>query len=113
MKHFVLFLTLVFASAEVFAAGVVQSVNVTQVRADKDGFGYISFSEDLAGSPASCSSDSHKAILSFDLNSPGGQGIMSIGLSALASGKKVHAVGTGSCDQYGSVESWLYGWIKD
>ena len=37
---------------------------------------------------------------------------MSVALTAHATGKKIAAWGTGTCDEYGLIESWNFGWIN-
>ena len=99
-------------SCGVFAVGEVNDAKVMEVRADKSGKGYVKFDKALSGAPASCISGGHTSHLSFDLNTPGGKGIMSIALSAQATGNSVRAVGTGSCDDFSVVESWNYGLVR-
>lgn len=114
LGHFLKILLVISSifSSQAFAAGEVVGAHVTAVRSDKTGSGYIKFDAPLSATPASCISG-HEYYLAFDLNTPGGQGIMSIGLSALATGKTVKAVGTGSCDIMSVVESWSWGYIYE
>jgi len=98
-------------STNALAVGEANSFKVVSVRADQSGFGYVRFDKPLEGSPASCISGGHDYHLSFDLNTPGGKGIMSIALAAQATGKSVIARGTGTCAGYNVVERWNYGWV--
>ena len=98
-------------SHAVYAVGEVNVFTVQNVRVDKGGHGFIKFVEKLQGVPAACISGGHDSHLSFDTNTSGGKGVLSLALLAQATGKKVQAKGTGTCDQYGVVESWSYGWI--
>jgi len=95
-----------------FSAGYVDNFHVEDVRVDANGLGFIRFDQPLKGTPATCISGGHTAHLSFDINTAGGKGILSLALSAQASGKAIVARGTGSCDGYNVVERWSYGWIK-
>ena len=91
----------------------INNSKVVNVRADKTGKGYIKFDKPLTGSPASCIAGGHERHLAFDLNTLGGQGVMSLALSALATGKSIRARGTGTCDIYSVVESWDWGYVYD
>ncbi|APD95710.1 hypothetical protein BM523_17865 [Alteromonas mediterranea] len=94
-----------------FAIGTAYSYTVETVRVDKSGRGYVKFKEPLSGEPATCINGNHDNHLAFDTNTAGGKSILSIVLSAHATGSKIHASGTGTCDVYGVVESWSTGWI--
>ena len=100
-------------SIESYAVGQSTGFKVVSVRADKSGFGYVKFDQPLIGDPATCTDTGYQYHLSFDLNKPGGNGIISIALAAQASGKSVIAKGTGTCDEYSVVESWHIGWVID
>ena len=94
------------------AAGQVNNSLVENVRIDENGHGYIKFVDALQSVPAACISNGHTYHLSFDTNTAAGRGIMSLALAAQAAGKKIYAMGTGTCNQYvGVVESWAYGWV--
>ncbi len=97
--------------AQGFAAGDANKFMVTKVRVDKNGKGYIQFDTALVNSPATCST--HPSHLAFDTNTPGGQGILSLALTANSSGKRIWARGTGDCSIYGTVESWSWGYITE
>jgi len=109
-KTFIIVVGFLFSS-NVFAVGEVNNAKVVAVRADKTGKGYVKFDRTLSGTPASCIKD-HNNHLSFDLNTAGGQGIMSVALSAYATGREVRAKGTGTCDEYSVVESWSFGYVR-
>jgi len=104
-----LFIITVLCSPSVFAAGDVNA-KVTAVRADKSGKGYVVFEQDLNGTPATCI-NGYPNLLAFDVNTPGGQAIMSIALAAQASGQRVRARGTGDCGIYSTIESWSWGYV--
>jgi len=110
MKQIILIIVLLVTSGASYAIGEVKSFTVNNVRVDKSGYGFIKFNQMLEGTPAACISG-HEYHLSFDLNKPGGKGVLSLALSAQATGKPIVANGTGTCDEYGVVESWNYGWI--
>lgn len=113
MRNYKYFFIGLLISTNAVAVGEVNDFKVVNVRADADGRGYIKFDQPLAGTPATCISGGHNYHLSFDLNSPGGAGILSIALSAHATGKSIRARGTGNCDDYGLIEKWNYGWINN
>ncbi len=94
-----------------WAVGDANKYLVTKVRVDKSGKGYIQFDTALVNSPATCST--HASHLAFDTNTPGGQGILSLALTANSSGKRIWARGTGDCSIYGTVESWSWGYITE
>lgn len=110
VKRILLSAFLLVISYAAYAAGEVNGFTVQNVRVDKGGYGFIKFVEPLQGTPAACISGGHDFHLSFDTNTSGGKGVLSLALLAQATGKKVQAKGTGTCDQYGVVESWGYGW---
>lgn len=111
MVRTILAVLFLVANGVVLAAGQANNFSVENVRIDKNGYGFIKFVEALQGTPATCISGGHTSHLAFDANTAGGRGILSLALSAQAAGKKIYAVGTGTCDQYGVVESWSYGWV--
>lgn len=100
-----------FFSALVNAEGVANLYEVDFVRIDKSGLSYVKFTTNLAGTPASCTAAGYQAALSFDTNEPGGA-ILSTVLAAKAAGKKIYAVGTGVCPNYGVMEQWNWGYIQ-
>ncbi len=106
----VLIIVLLLTIFDVTARGIANNYKVERVRVDKSGFGYIMFNKPLVGSPADCI-DGHDSHLAFDLNTPGGKGIMSMALSAQATGKNIKASGSGDCDIYNVVETWSWGYI--
>jgi hypothetical protein len=83
------------------------------VRIDKSGKGYVKFKSRLISSQGlpTCGS-SHPYHLAFNTNTPGGQAIFSIALTAKASNKKIWARGTGECGgTYSTVENWNWGYV--
>ncbi len=104
---------LVLFSFNSYSAGVAESATVIDVRIDISGLGFIRFDKPLVGAPAACTNEGHTSHLSFDVNTAPGKAIMSLALAAQASGKRVWAKGTGSCDGYNVVERWRYGWIQN
>lgn len=102
---------LLLLSLDCNAAGSVTG-KVLDVRVDENGLGFIRFDKQLGEVPAACIAGGHTSHLSFDLNSPGGNGVLSLALAAQASGKSIVAWGKGSCEGYGVVERWSHGWIK-
>ena len=98
-------LTALFVSVNCHAEGIADGLDVYTVRVDDSGLGYVWFSGDLTGTPPACAI-THPKHLAFDTNTPGGQAILSLLLSAKMSGKKIRAVGTGTCEGYDVVERW-------
>ncbi|WP_422135465.1 hypothetical protein [Endozoicomonas sp. ALD040] len=110
MKSIVLLVFVSIISVESFAKGVAEKFNVTAVRVDQSGKGYVVFDRDLIGQPAECIT-TYTNSLAFNTSTPGGQAILSLALAAKASGSPIKAVGTGKCDAYGVMEDWSYGFI--
>ena len=81
------------------------------VRVDRTGIGYVTFDQDLVGTPPACASTRPREF-SFDANFPPGKAILSLVLAAHATNKKIYAIGTGDCEEWGTVESWKLGIIK-
>ena len=108
-----LFMTLMSASFLLNAAGMANSYEVEYVRVDTTGLAYVNFKSALINTPASCTEKpGFTHALAFDTNTAGGKSILSVVLTAQASGKLIYALGTGLCDNYGVIEDWSYGWIK-
>ncbi|KPZ73131.1 hypothetical protein AN944_00279 [Shewanella sp. P1-14-1] len=99
-----------FHSNVSFAISDAVDAKVVSVRVDRDGKGIVIFDRDLKGTRPNCVSGGYSRHLSFNSSQDGGKSIMSLALTAQVSGKKIRARGTGSCHDYGSVESWLWGW---
>lgn len=83
--------------------GLADFFLVDYVRVDKTGKGFVRFTEELVqnnseGLPT-CPTG-YKYNLAFDTGTDGGKSIFAMLLSAKATGKPVHAVGTGSCNIY-------------
>lgn len=94
------------------AEGRANHFYVKYVRVDKSGKGYVVFDKALAHTPNACGT-SHSNHLAFDTNTPGGQAIMSLALTAFSTGKRIQAYGTNNCTIYGTVESWNWGFIVE
>lgn len=101
-----------FGTNAVYAAGIANNLYVEAVRVDKSGKGFVQFASPLEDARPTCAEPQPKT-LAFDANTPGGQAILSIALAAQAGGKQIYAKGTGDCSVYGTVESWLSGWVKN
>lgn len=99
-------------SLNAVAVGVVEDATVIQVRVDKSGLGYVVFNKTLSETPASCIQSGFGSALAFNTNDAGGRAILSVVLAAQASGKKIKAVGTGTCTSYGVMEDWNWGAIN-
>ncbi|WP_055022794.1 hypothetical protein [Shewanella sp. P1-14-1] len=84
---------------------------VEYVRVDVSGKGIVKFTKKLTNSPAGCG-NGHPQHLSFNTNTAAGRAIMSIALTAHASGKTISARGTGGCGHYGTVETWSWGLVN-
>jgi len=95
----------------VYAAGTANIYDITFVRIDKSGMGYVEFASSLVGTPPTCV-QGYTHALSFNTNESGGQSVLALVLAAKASGRKVYAVGTGNCEIYGVMERWEWGYIQ-
>ncbi|HTF97838.1 MAG TPA: hypothetical protein VL995_17005 [Cellvibrio sp.] len=112
MRFLILAFTLMFMYApQVFAIGMMDGAKVIKVRVDKSGKGMIEFDKPLYSSPPACASG-YPTWLAFDSNTAGGKSILSIALTAQASGALVMARGSGTCDIYSVTESWDWGFIQ-
>jgi hypothetical protein len=113
MKSVLCVFILAFSSVLVRAEGVANLYEVDFVRVDKSGLGYVKFTANLGGTPPTCgTANGYPQALSFNTNDSGGKAILSIALTAKASGKKIFAVGTNLCDHYGVMEQWNWGYIQ-
>jgi hypothetical protein len=97
-------------SSQVFA-GYVINAKVILVRADQSGLGMVVFDKLVNGSPACINAAAYTNALSFNSNTAGGKAIMTMALTAKATGATIEAYGTGACGNYGGahVEDWSYG----
>jgi len=111
MKKSLTLLALLSFHSGAYAVGEANRYIADYVRADKSGFGYVKFTQPLAGTPATCIGGGHTNHLSFDTKTDGGKAILAVVLSAQATGNPVIARGTGTCDQYVQVESWSFGYV--
>lgn len=107
----ILLVVLSVVSSSIQAVGLANQFEIEFVRVDRTGKGYVQFKQELVGEPASCASTYPKA-LAFDVNTAGGNAILSAALTAKASNAKVYAKGTGQCTIYGVMEMWDWGYIK-
>ncbi|MCM2359007.1 MAG: hypothetical protein NDI77_12715 [Geobacteraceae bacterium] len=98
----------------VYAEGIADTFYVESVRVDSDGKGYVNFTSPLVNTPAACTNGYPNA-LAFDVNTVGGKAIMSLALTAKATGKRVYAKGkiNVACEIYGVMEDWGWGRIID
>ncbi len=105
--HFVAVIVMVFSSAEASASGNAYST-VSSVRVDASGKAVVTFSGILTGTLATCMSGDNASSLAFDVNAAGGKGLLSVALSAKATGLKLKAKGTDACTTYPTMEdmSW-------
>lgn len=108
-----LFLILAVIPGVSLAVGAVNTFEVDEIRVDASGKGFVKFTTDLVGTPATCITSSYTRNLAFDTNEPGGRSILSVVLTAKTSGKRIWARGTGTCSVYGSMESWNFGHLVD
>ena len=111
MRVLIFFIVLTL-SQNSFSVGMANLYEVDFVRADKSGKGYVRFKTDLSSSPALCIQPGYESSLAFNTNEAGGKAILSLVLSAQASGRKIRANGTGACGIYGVMEDWTWGYIK-
>ena len=97
-------------SVSSWAYGEAKNLKVDLVRVDKDGRGIVTFVSDMVRTPASCGTNIKR--LAFDTNTVGGQGILSLVLTAKVTGKTVFARGNGQCNIFAEVEDWAWGQIN-
>lgn len=102
---------MLLASTIAIAQGTANYFEVDFVRVDKSGKGYVNFKSPIIGEPASCTTTYLNA-LAFDTKTDGGKSILSVALTAQATGKKILAKGTGDCGVYGVMEDWNWGFVK-
>ncbi|MCP3927188.1 MAG: hypothetical protein GY714_31910 [Desulfobacterales bacterium] len=103
-----MFILIMFCCSNLLAGGVY-SAKIVHVRVDKSGFGIVKFDKKITEPLEGVTHFEH---LSFNTNEAGGRAIMSLVLAAQASGKKVHAFGTKSTNEYKTlVESWNWGCV--
>ena len=108
MKKVIIGCLLSAISTGAFAYGVFNGT-VKDVRVDRGGWGIIAFNGAVTGDFAACRNEYYTSHMSFDVKTEGGKAIYSMALAAVASGKLVSAVGTGSCSDYAdTVESLGY-----
>ncbi len=115
MRHTIIagsLVVLIFAGNTAHAEGIANTLTVDNVRVDRSGVGYVRFTTPLISTPPACAT-TYPNHLSFNTNTPGGQAILSIALTAKASGKRIYAKGAGTCDIYTVVESWSWGYLAD
>ena len=113
-SKFILGIVVSFITSLSWAGGTNGAVEVLDIRVDKSGKGLIAFVSNLTNQPA-CGSGStwSRQRLSVDSTTPGGRAALALALTAEATGQKVQATGTGTCDDYATVESWNYGYLRD
>ncbi|WP_020413301.1 hypothetical protein [Microbulbifer variabilis] len=88
------------------------SAKVEQIRVDGDGGAMIFFDKPLGGTPAACvDKTNYGNALAVDAATDGGKAVLSMVLTAKASGATVTAYGHGVCGVYGGnvVEVWNHG----
>ena len=102
---------LVLLSSEVAFSYGHYTGKVTEVRIDRDGRGIISFDGQIAHNPATCRTSPYFSHFSFDATTEGGKAIYSMAITAAATGKRVSAIGTGTCQDYNSLIESLRYWV--
>jgi hypothetical protein len=106
-------LVLVFVSTGAMATGLANKYSIDYVRVDNNGKGFVRFTSALQDTPATCTNPTYANMLSFDSNTAGGQAILSLVLSAKASGAFISARGTGTCTIYNNtMENWAWGFVR-
>ena len=83
------------------SADTLTDVTIAEITVNKSGWAVIEFSEVFDFSCGSSHIESYKDSLVFDLSTPGGQGALSVALSAKMAGNKVTAMGSGICSLAG------------
>jgi hypothetical protein len=96
-------------SAQV-CAGTSIDAKVIQIRVDHDGIGMVFFDKPITGGSPTCINSYYNNALSFNSNTAGGKGILSVALAAKAMSVSVVAYGTGFCKNFGDahVEDMAY-----
>lgn len=108
--YHILFSSLTFANTS--TRGVLSKQLVESVRVDEEGKGFVTFEAPLANQPA-CVKNTYRKMLSFSTKTVEGNAILSLVLTAKATGKTITARGSGQCAHYSSVmESWGYGTVN-
>ena len=104
-------LLLLFALTESVMSGTANNLYVEHVRVDRNGKGYVAFTQAITNRAACATYTQH---FSFDATTPGGSAVLSLTLAAKAAGKRIYASGTNTCLEYPNVvESWNWGYILD
>ncbi|WP_299003905.1 hypothetical protein [uncultured Shewanella sp.] len=108
IKKFAILAALFICINSAYAAGTVSKITngkINNVRVDANGKGIIRFNKDILNI-ANCTEEFYHSAFSFDVNTPGGQAIYSMALTAKAADKPIMAYGTGNCSEYtNTVES--------
>lgn len=108
MYRIAIFCVAISISWPTAAAGVIAG-KVTTVRVDEDGRAIVTFDTYGTGTPT-CVTAGFKASLAFNLQDPGGKGVLALLLFAKAQSTPVIAYGSGACNIYsGILEDWTYG----
>ncbi len=113
MKLIIGFIFTAFFVSQVHAIGSVSLAKVVSVRVDNNGRAMIFFDKPIGGTPPSCVHSAYKSAFGIDAGSEGGKAVLSMALTAKATGSPVTVYGLGVCGVYGGsiVETWNYGHI--
>ncbi len=107
--HFSFGLIVAALSAPSFAIGALNAAKVIEIRIDSNGAGMVVFDQNLGGTPPTCVHAAYTNALAFNLNTPGGRGVLALALSAKATGTTMTVYGLGTCNIYnGNAEDWNY-----
>ncbi|WP_338847316.1 hypothetical protein V8J88_01190 [Massilia sp. W12] len=110
MKSWMIAVLMSMACLQANAAAVIAAGEVTEVRVDASGNGFVVFSKDL-NTPTACGTKQNA--LSFNVDSVGGRAVYAMVMQAKATGARIWATGTGDCLHYGNtIEAWKYGAIS-
>ncbi len=73
----------------------------------------IFFDQPIGGTPATCVHDAYKSALGADASTEGGKAVLSMVLTAKATGAPVTVYGLGVCGVYGGqvIETWNHGFL--
>ena len=98
-------------SIQLNAAGSVGNVKVVKIRVDLNGKAMIHFDSPIGGTPASCVHPAYQDAFGIDASTAGGKAVLSMALTAKATGAPVTVYGMGVCGIYGGtyIETWSYG----
>ena len=113
MKKFLFVLTISIFSPHVLAGGGSGKISLLFVHANSNGDGIILFSTSSNSNKAACSLADGKRGWAFKVDSPLGQAMYSLLLTAITMNREILIIGTGNCENWSDREKPLYIRLKD